>query len=76
MAGVSYADKVAPPGLSATAQGMFGSTLMGVGAALGGLLGGLLLQYFNPAGMYLITGITLLVGALLFFLTRPKENLV
>jgi PPP family 3-phenylpropionic acid transporter len=74
MAGVSYADKVAPPGLSATAQGMFGSTLMGVGAALGGLLGGLLLQYFNPAGMYLITGITLLVGALLFFLTRPKEN--
>lgn len=76
MAGVSYADKVAPPGLSATAQGMFGSTLMGVGAALGGLLGGLLLQYFNPAGMYLITGITLLVGALLFFLTRPKENQV
>lgn len=76
MAGVSYADKVAPPGLSATAQGMFGSTLMGVGAALGGLLGGLLLQYFNPAGMYLITGISLLVGALLFFLTRPKENQV
>ncbi|MDX9991465.1 MAG: major facilitator superfamily domain-containing protein 6 [Anaerolineales bacterium] len=73
VAGVSYADKVAPAGLAATAQGMFGSTLMGVGAALGGLLGGLLLQFFDPAKMYLITGVIVGAGALLFFLAQSKE---
>jgi len=66
VAGVSYAAEVAPEGLSATAQGMFGSTLMGVGAALGGLLGGLLLQRFEPPGMYLVVGLVLLTGGLLF----------
>ncbi|MCG2787187.1 MAG: MFS transporter [Anaerolineae bacterium] len=82
VAGVSYAAQEAPEGLSATAQGMFGSTLMGIGAALGGLLGGLLLQQFDPSGMYLVVGLVLLAGAFIFsagpminFIKRPKESL-
>lgn len=70
VAGVSYADRVAPPGLSASAQGMFGSTLMGIGAALGGLLAGILLQGLGSAGMYLAIGLGLVAIALLFILVR------
>lgn len=70
VAGVSYADRVAPPGLSASAQGMFGSTLMGIGAALGGLLAGILLQSLGSAGMYLAIGLGLVAVALFFLLMR------
>lgn len=70
VAGVSYADRVAPPGLSASAQGMFGSTLMGIGAALGGLLAGILLQGLGSAGMYLAIGLGLVAIAFFFLLMR------
>jgi PPP family 3-phenylpropionic acid transporter len=65
VAGVAYADRVAPPGLNASAQGMFGSTLMGIGAAVGNLLGGVLLQQGGTAGMYRIIGLVVLAGLLL-----------
>lgn len=66
LAGVSYADQSAPPGVKATAQGMFGSALMGFGASAGGLFGGLLLQGLGAAGMYRVIGLVVW-GALLIF---------
>lgn len=68
LAGVAYADQVAPPGVKATAQGMFGSTLMGIGAAVGGLLGGFLLGAYEASGMYRITGLFVLAALFLFVL--------
>lgn len=65
-AGVYYADQVAPPGLKATTQGMFTTTLMGFGAGAGGFLGGILLDRFSPGGMYAITGAVVLVGLFVF----------
>jgi PPP family 3-phenylpropionic acid transporter len=72
IAGVHFADQVAPPGMKATTQGMFSGTLMGFGAAAGGLLGGILLDSFTPGGMYGITGALVLVGLVAFLLVERK----
>jgi PPP family 3-phenylpropionic acid transporter len=71
-AGVYYADLVAPPGMKATTQGMFGGTLMGFGAAAGGLLGGLLMDQFSPSGMYAFAGTFVLVGLIAFLLVERR----
>ncbi len=71
-AGVYYADQIAPPGMKATTQGMFGGTLMGFGSAAGGLMGGLLMDRFSPGGMYAFTGTVVLVGLIAFLLVERR----
>jgi PPP family 3-phenylpropionic acid transporter len=51
IAGVNFAAKHAPPGLSATAQGLFNAVQGGLGGAAGNLVCGLLLDQFGIAGM-------------------------
>ncbi len=71
-AGVYFADQVAPPGMKATAQGMFNGTLMGFGSGAGGLLGGVLMDRFSPAGMYAAIGGLVLVGLFAFLLFERR----
>ena len=65
LAGVAYADEHAPAGLKSTAQGLFGAMSFGFGSAVGGFLGGLLLESLGGRGMYLVFGFIILGGLVL-----------
>jgi PPP family 3-phenylpropionic acid transporter len=81
MAGVAYADANAPPGMNALAQGLFGATVMGLGMAGGGLMGGPLLEALGGRGLFLVFGVGILGAVAMVLLvtrflpTRPKEPL-
>ncbi|MBP9503597.1 MAG: MFS transporter [Candidatus Promineofilum sp.] len=55
-AGVADADAVAPPGLGATAQGLFAGMVLGLGSALGGFLGGPASEFIGYAGLFSAMG--------------------
>lgn len=68
LAAVKYAADNAPPGLGATAQGLLGAVMWGVGASVGGLLGGILMEWVGAAAMYGILGLLMLTGLGAFML--------
>lgn len=61
MAGVAYADQYAPPGMRSTAQGLFGAMVFGLGLAVGGFIGGPILENWGGHILYLIFGIVVLI---------------
>lgn len=66
VASVSYAGKMAPPGMEATTQGLLSSVNFGLGAAVGAFLGGTLYQQLGPHLMFRWAGIGVLTGLLIF----------
>ena len=69
IAGVAYADKSAPAGLGATAQGVFSSAVAGLGWALGAFIGGFLLQKFGVTAPFQWAAGSSLLALLLYVWT-------
>ena len=63
VAGVSYANEIAPPGMGATAQGLFGGVMMGLGAATGAVIGGMLYDRIGPRNMFVCAAVAVVMGS-------------
>jgi len=74
MAGVSYTEENAPPGMSATAQGLFSAVVFGFGTAMGGFLGGTLLENLGGRGMYFVFGAIVLVAVVIVTLIENRMS--
>jgi PPP family 3-phenylpropionic acid transporter len=72
VAGVSYINEIAPPGLKATAQGIFGATVFGFGSATAGFLGAILLERVGGMGMYAVFGALMLAALIVYLLLERK----
>jgi len=80
--GVEYASHIAPPGLGATAQGVFSGVFSGLGYAVGSLIGGLLLDSVGVMAMYRWAGTGVLLAVIIFYfatirvdIRTPEENI-
>eukprot|EP00879_Flechtneria_rotunda_P022677 GHRR01023949.1.p1 GENE.GHRR01023949.1~~GHRR01023949.1.p1 ORF type:complete len:444 (+),score=160.72 GHRR01023949.1:257-1588(+) len=57
-----YSARIAPQHLAATMQGLFQATYAGVGAGLGGLAGGILMQRYGGQGLFTAAAAFVAVG--------------
>ncbi|MFH1568774.1 MAG: major facilitator superfamily domain-containing protein 6 [Gemmatimonadota bacterium] len=73
-AGVSWANRLAPPGLGATAQGLFTGVNFGLAGAAGALVGGVLFEHLGPVPMYRIASLGVLAGAVVYLLAGRRGD--
>lgn len=69
-AGVAYADETAPAGLGATAQGMFGGAVTGLGMALGAFSGGFLYDAYGATAVFHWAAWSSLVALVVFVIAN------
>ena len=67
---MSYASEIAPPGLGASAQSLFGVVLFALAGIVGAFAGGQILQQWGPAVMFQAAATLALCGGLVFLSGR------
>ena len=72
VAGVSYANEIAPKGTGATAQGIFSGVQFGLAGVVAGLVGGFLYENIGAELMYRWVGIFGLIVAIPLFFMRYR----
>lgn len=73
-AGVDEAQRLAPPGLGATAQGALAGAMFGLGSGLGGLVGGVVYQQYGTAVLFQLAGGILLLALPTYWLLRGQSR--
>ena len=73
-AGVAESNRVAPPGLGATAQGAFASAMFGLGSSLGNLSGGVIYDRFGAPFLFQSVGWLLLATLVIFVALRQHAR--
>lgn len=79
-AGVSYAHDIAPTGMGASAQSLFGATTYSLAGVVGALLGSQIYATLGPAALFRASGLAAFGGLLVFVMTnralaRHKTNI-
>jgi MFS transporter, PPP family, 3-phenylpropionic acid transporter len=74
IAGVSYADRIAPTGLEATAQGLFSGVMLGIGSAAGAFLGGVLYEHVGLVMMFRVAALISLAAMGFMRLAEKKSH--
>jgi MFS family permease len=74
VAGVTYADEVSPPGMGATAQGLFAAVFMGFSYSIGAIIGGILYENAGPVAMFRWIGAFVLLGLISYLLIGKIEQ--
>lgn len=76
VAGVSYADNMAPSGSGATAQGLFSGVLLGLGGITGALIGGILYDELGAVALFRLAAVAAALGFLVFFLISRSPTVI
>ncbi len=69
-AGVSYSNEIAPKGMGASAQAIFGATQFGLATAVGAILGGQLYGLIGPVDLFRVAAVIALLAAVIFSVTE------
>ncbi len=75
VAGVAYADEIAPVARGATAQGLFSAMLLGAGSFTGALVGGFFYDNAGATRMFQYAAACLAIGGVLLLVTRRVSTL-
>lgn len=73
MAGVAVANRMAPRGMGATAQGLLSTVLLGLGAIAGSLMGGRLLDLGGSSAAFFWAGLLTVLSLLVLLTARRPE---
>jgi predicted MFS family arabinose efflux permease len=74
LSSVSFANRMAPEGMGATAQGLISTVLLGLGASAGSLLGGQLLDMGGTSLAFFWSGVLTVLSLAIVLITRVQDR--